>query len=141
MIPYPFARGISRNDITPILPTNKREITPNPWNIPISWLYRVWDAAGNQYVILYPFSFCELLKFKEIEPDIYSTGSIARIKNALKEYMDVGGFPEVYLFQKEMAARIYEDIIYKDIISRHDIRTAIPVLSLTAFFWSYLLNF
>jgi predicted AAA+ superfamily ATPase len=48
--------------------------------------------------------------------------------------MDVGGFPEVYLFQKEMAARIYEDIIYKDIISRHDIRTAIPVLSLTAFF-------
>ncbi|MCD4843275.1 MAG: AAA family ATPase [Methanosarcinales archaeon] len=73
-------------------------------------------------VTLYPFSFCEFLKFKEIEPDIYSTGSIARIKNALKEYMDVGGFPEVYLFQKEMAARIYEDIIYKDIISRHDIR-------------------
>ena len=73
-------------------------------------------------VTLYPFSFCEFLKFKEIEPDIYSTGSIARIKNALKEYMDVGGFPEVYLFQKEMAARIYKDIIYKDIISRHDIR-------------------
>jgi len=73
-------------------------------------------------VTLYPFSFCEFLKLKEIEQDIHSTRSIARIKNALQEYMDVGGFPEVYLFGKEIAARIYEDIIYKDIISRHDIR-------------------
>ena len=73
-------------------------------------------------VTLYPFSFCEFLEFKEIEPDIHSTRSIARVKNALQEYMDVGGFPEVYLFGKEMAARIYEDIIYKDIIFRHDIR-------------------
>jgi hypothetical protein len=73
-------------------------------------------------VTLFPFSFYEFLEFKEIEPDIHSTRSIARIKNALKEYMDVGGFPEVYLFGKEVTARIYENIIYKDIISRHDIR-------------------
>jgi len=73
-------------------------------------------------VTLFPFSFYEFLEFKEIEPDIHSTRSIARIKNALKEYMDVGGFPEVYLFGKEVTARIYEDIIYKDIIYRHDIR-------------------
>jgi hypothetical protein len=73
-------------------------------------------------VTLFPFSFYEFLEFKEIEPDIHSTRGIARIKNALKEYMDVGGFPEVYLFGKEVTARVYEDIIYKDIISRHDIR-------------------
>jgi predicted AAA+ superfamily ATPase len=71
---------------------------------------------------LYPFSFNEILKFKELNPDIYSTKGIAEIKNALKEYIKIGGFPEAQILGREIVSRIYEDIIYKDIISRYGIR-------------------
>lgn len=71
---------------------------------------------------LYPFSFREFLKLNGIEPDVYSTKSVAETRNALSEYMKTGGFPEAYAFGREMITRIYEDIIYKDIILRHKIR-------------------
>ncbi len=71
---------------------------------------------------LYPFCFKEFLELKGVKPDIYSTKSIAGIKNALREYIKIGGFPEAHLFGKGMTARIYEDIIHKDIISRHRIK-------------------
>ncbi len=71
---------------------------------------------------LYPFSFREFVELKGIKPDIYSTKSIAEIKNALKEYVRLGGFPEAHIFGRELVSRIYGDIIYKDIISRYEIR-------------------
>lgn len=71
---------------------------------------------------LYPFSFREFLKLNGIEPDVYSTKSVAETRTALSEYMKTGGFPEAYAFGREMITRIYEDIIYKDIILRHKIR-------------------
>ncbi len=71
---------------------------------------------------LYPFFFKEFLEWKGMEPDIYSTKSLAEIKNALKEFIKIGGFPEAYLFGRGMTVRIYEDIIYKDIILRYRIK-------------------
>jgi len=71
---------------------------------------------------LYPFSFNEFLRLKEIKPDIYSTKDIAGIKNALSEYIKTGGFPEAHIFGKDVVSRIFNDIIHKDIISRHEIR-------------------
>lgn len=72
--------------------------------------------------ILYPFSFKEFLGMKGMRGDAYSTRGVAEVKGALKEYAAVGGFPEAAVFGREAAARIYEDILYKDIIKRHGIK-------------------
>lgn len=71
---------------------------------------------------LYPFSFKEFLELKGIKPDIYSTKSMAELKNALREYIKTGGFPEAHIFGRGIVTRIYEDIIHKDIILRYGIK-------------------
>lgn len=74
---------------------------------------------------IYPFSFGEFLKIKGIKikkEDIYSTKRIAEIKKELRDYISVGGFPEVHKFGKSILIRIYEDIIQKDIFLRYKIR-------------------
>jgi len=71
---------------------------------------------------LFPFSFREFLKFKQFkENDVYTTKEKATIMRFLQEYLEVGGFPEIYKFGSAMASRIYEDIITKDIILRYKI--------------------
>ena len=74
---------------------------------------------------LFPFSFREFLRMKEIEfseQDLYSTKKISDVKRMLEEYLKVGGFPEVHKFGKRIIVRVYEDIINKDIIRRYNIR-------------------
>lgn len=74
---------------------------------------------------LYPLSFSEFLKIRDIrikKEDFYSTKRIAEIKNDLRDYILVGGFPEVHKFGKSILIRIYEDIIQKDILLRYKIR-------------------
>lgn len=75
--------------------------------------------------ILYPFSFKEFLKIKGIKikkQDFYSTRKIAQIKNLLKEYIKIGGFPEAIKFGSSFLERTYRDIINKDVIFRYNIR-------------------
>jgi predicted AAA+ superfamily ATPase len=68
--------------------------------------------------VLFPFSFREFLAAKEIEVEPLSTAKTAEIKSALEEYLRVGGFPEVLKFGRMVLGRIYEDIIYKDVLRR-----------------------
>ncbi|MEM5828596.1 MAG: ATP-binding protein [Candidatus Aenigmatarchaeota archaeon] len=74
---------------------------------------------------IYPFSFREYLKAKEIEVNIESTIGQGIIKKELKEYLDVGGFPEI-LVNKEnpkiYLRNLFNDIIEKDIIRRYRIK-------------------
>ncbi|MBI2632370.1 ATP-binding protein [Candidatus Pacearchaeota archaeon] len=71
---------------------------------------------------LMPFSFREFLKFKSFkEVEIYTTKDRAEIINLLQEYLSFGGFPEVYKFGKSILLTIYETILNKDIILRHNI--------------------
>lgn len=71
---------------------------------------------------LYPFSFKEYLLKKGIsENKAYTTKEKAEVLNSLKEYIQIGGFPEAYKFGKAMISRIYEDILTKDILLRHRI--------------------
>ena len=74
---------------------------------------------------LYPFSFKEYLTFFNIKPtkeDFYSTKKIVEIKKHLKNYIQLGGYPEVYKFGKPMLVRTYGDIIQKDILLRYNIK-------------------
>lgn len=89
---------------------------------------------------LYPFSFAEFLDWKGLKPDAYLTKSIAETKNALNEYVKLGGFPEAYLLGREAVSRLYEDIVYKDIISRHGIRNKKSFLELARYLISNFSN-
>ncbi len=75
--------------------------------------------------ILYPFSFREVLKLKDMAFDadsLLSTRNIATIKNLMNEYLILGGFPEAYKFGKAIISKVYSDIIARDILFRYRIR-------------------
>ncbi len=72
--------------------------------------------------LLFPFSFKELLKLKDFkENNVYTTQEKAKIMGLLQEYLELGGFPEAYKFGRGIILRIYEDILTKDILLRHNI--------------------
>jgi len=71
---------------------------------------------------LYPFSFREFLKKKGFAlQNTYTTKEKASLLLLLREYLEIGGFPEAQKFGKAIVARIYDDIITKDILLRHKI--------------------
>ncbi|AWR98168.1 AAA family ATPase [Acidianus sulfidivorans JP7] len=75
--------------------------------------------------ILFTFSFKEYLRLKGInvaKEDFYSTRRLATLKVELEKYMDIGGFPEALILGKEQINVIYNDILFKDIMSRYKIR-------------------
>ncbi|AAY81293.1 ATP-binding protein [Sulfolobus acidocaldarius] len=73
--------------------------------------------------VLFPFSFGEYLKFKGVRfGELLSTRERAEIKNELESYIDVGGFPESLILGKEQTLTIYNDILFKDIVSRLKIK-------------------
>ena len=73
---------------------------------------------------LFPFSFKEFLKYNNFYPDTYLTKDIAKTKNYLREYIEIGGFPDVYKFGKDVLIDLYNDIITKDILLRYNIKYA-----------------
>lgn len=75
---------------------------------------------------LYPFSFDEFLLYKgyKLAKDAFSyTAERAAIKKHFAEYLRHGGMPE-YLKYKDVTLlkRVYEDILYRDIVARYDIK-------------------
>lgn len=75
---------------------------------------------------IFPFSFLEYLRFKniEIEKDwSYKTQKRVEIKKAFNEYLFYGGFPE-YLktLDKEYIKNIFDNILYRDVIARYSIK-------------------
>ncbi len=75
---------------------------------------------------IFPFSFSEYLKFKNIalEKDWdYKTQKRVEIKKAFNEYLELGGFPEYLKTQdKEYIKDVFENILYKDVIARYSIK-------------------
>ena len=83
---------------------------------------------------LYPFSFEEYLRFKDISlqaEDVYLGSKRALIKRNFDEYLFGGGMPEFLVFQDdEIIFRVYEDIIYKDIAIRYGVSMVKPMREL-----------
>ncbi len=62
---------------------------------------------------LFPFSFAEFLEFKQLEAN----------SDSLKSYISVGGFPEYLKSENnEILKWLVEDILYRDIAVRNNIR-------------------
>ena len=75
---------------------------------------------------VYPFSFHEFLQFNNIEVnknDYYLIEKKINLIKYFEEYLTSGGLPE-YLKNRdrEYVRTVYENILYKDIISRYSIR-------------------
>jgi predicted AAA+ superfamily ATPase len=75
---------------------------------------------------LYPFSFPEYLSFKgyKLQKNALSyTVERAGIKKHFSEYLKHGGMPEYLKYNDStLLKRVYEDILYRDIVARYDIR-------------------
>ena len=75
---------------------------------------------------IFPFSFREYLKYKEIEINLYSSKSVSYIQNAFNSYLVDGGFAETFDESADVQKRILKDyldlIVYKDVVERYTIR-------------------
>ena len=89
---------------------------------------------------VYPLSFQEFLRFREItvasREDYYANKSLLR--HLFAEYLRYGGFPEVVLKEaaedKELLLwQYFEDILYRDIVSKYGIRDAVTLRNLAVY--------
>ena len=75
-------------------------------------------------VKLYPFSYSEFLRFGKSQPS----------PKSLSEYLSVGGFPAyVRTRRREVLEELFNDIIYRDIVVRYNLRDHVPIRTLAAY--------
>lgn len=91
---------------------------------------------------LYPFSFREFLNFKGykfIKENLYQTLERAKIKKLFNDYLRYGGMPEFLKYKdSEVLKKVYEDILYRDIVARYEIKETKILRELTLYFMSNL---
>lgn len=76
---------------------------------------------------VYPFSFLEFLRFQNISNEYSSISEKANIVAGYQSYLKEGGFPDYTKYKDvEFLKRTYDDIIYKDIITRFGIKEIKP---------------
>jgi len=87
-----------------------------------------------------PFSFREYLLLKEAKFEknmVYSTQERVKLKKYFEDYFIKGGMPEYLIYDDlEILSRIYEDIVIKDILVRHNLSDVVSLKSV----YKYLLN-
>lgn len=72
---------------------------------------------------LYPFSFEEFLIFHKVSFEKIGTKKEAEVLKYFDRYLQSGGFPEfVKSGEMEINKQIFEDIVYRDLLSRFKIR-------------------
>jgi len=86
---------------------------------------------------LFPFSFAEYLKYKELELTGKTSENLGKISSAFDHYLVNGGFPEyVRSNDPEFLQRIYEDIIYRDLIVRNGIKNIMGFKNLAQYLFT-----
>jgi len=97
-------------------------------------------TGRNVPVELFPFSFKEFLAFKGFRPsrdDVLLTAERAILKKHFAEYLQHGGMPEYLKYQETiLLKRVYEDILYRDIVARYGIKQVKPLRELGVYFLS-----
>lgn len=76
---------------------------------------------------LFPFSFPEYLRFHHAEKtqyDFYQVKERGHLQKLYNQYLRQGGMPEYLQFptQPNLLAQIYEDILFRDIVNRYEIK-------------------
>jgi predicted AAA+ superfamily ATPase len=83
-------------------------------------------TGRNITIKIHPLSFEEYLHFKNVKATKppFSSKKESVIRNHFTQYLEIGTFPAVVLrpvLQKELLINYFEDFIYKDIASRHEV--------------------
>ncbi|MFH0854267.1 MAG: ATP-binding protein [bacterium] len=80
--------------------------------------------TGRYFKIeLFPFSFREFLNYKKVDYTVRGSSAKAKILGSFDVFLKNGGFPEFIEYgDAEYLKRIYEDLLYKDLIARFKIR-------------------
>ena len=94
-------------------------------------------------VELFPFSFKEYLDAVGFDiKDEYIEEEIGIILNYLKRYMEIGGFPEVVVkgYDHKYLQTLFDSIILKDVVQRHNVRYADDLYNLAKFLMSSFSN-
>lgn len=92
--------------------------------------YSTLLTGRNLAFEVYPLSFREFLAFKGIEANntkVILEGTKYSILKNLKQYLELGGFPEVFFkperFKAKLLGQYFDDILYKDIIDRYSLNS------------------
>ena len=77
---------------------------------------------------IFPFSFEEFLKFHSLFPDrpkTFGANTASVLRKAVKDYLEVGGFPEVQNLDRNLRIEVLQgyidSVLLKDIIERHKV--------------------
>jgi len=77
---------------------------------------------------IFPFSFQEFLKYHglfDTPPPIFGAKTVSILRKAVKDYLDIGGFPEVqtldYNLRIEVLQGYIDSVLLKDVIERHKV--------------------
>ena len=80
---------------------------------------------------VFPLSFKEYLSFKDIEIDLYSTKSLAFIKNAQDNFLANGAFPETLVLEEKYVNQTLQEyfnvLLYKDLAERYNITNTVAL--------------
>lgn len=98
--------------------------------------------TGRQlYFEVFPLSFQEFVNFrnKEIKNKKDILLNSTEVKRYFREYLQIGGFPEIVLnpneeFRKRVLVSYYEDIINRDIVNRFSIKKVNQLKALVRFY-------
>lgn len=94
-------------------------------------------TGRNRQVVNWPFSFREFLRLRKYnfeKNDIYLREKRVEIKKMLREYFELGGFPEVLKNNDPtLLEQYYRDILYRDIIARYSIKHIKEIKELSLF--------
>lgn len=86
---------------------------------------------------LYPFSFKEFLQFSKIDYQKKTSANKAKIFKEFKKYLKEGGFPEYLKFNDtEYLKRVYDDILYKDLLVRFKVKEVKAFRQLASFLFT-----
>ncbi|OGC08955.1 AAA family ATPase [candidate division WOR-1 bacterium RIFCSPLOWO2_12_FULL_45_9] len=94
--------------------------------------------TGRYFKIeLYPFSFKEYLNFEKVDYGKKDTLTRSKILRNFSDYLTEGGFPEYVRHREaEFIKRIYEDVLYKDLLVRFKVKETKSFRELAGFLFS-----
>jgi len=94
-------------------------------------------TGRNRQIVTWPFSLREFLLLKGFLVDaksFYKREKKVEIKRLFREYVELGGFPEVLKIKDTtLLEQYYKDIIYRDVITRYGIKNIKQIKELTLF--------
>jgi len=94
-------------------------------------------TGRNRQIVTWPFSLREFLTMKGVIIDaksLYKRQKKVEIKRLFREYLELGGFPEVLkIGDTTLLEQYYKDIIYRDVIARYGIKNIKEIKELTLF--------